>query len=219
MAAEQAPEKSLDRVTPRRAPVQARSRRRVEAILDGAERLVVERGVESLSTRGISEAAGVPVASLYQYFADKDDVLVALVERHMAEMDEQTTHDLGLLDDLTMAALVRSTMGAFVAVYLRRPAFVELYLRGRTNPVLHAYGREHNLQVARTLRDFARDAGIAGDHLTERSAVLAVEVGDRIFQLAFEHDPGGDADTIEEGIAMVTAYLERYATPAAGASR
>jgi hypothetical protein len=39
-------------------------------------------------------------------------------------------------------------------------------------------------------------------------------VGDRIFQLAFEHDADGDAVLIEEGIAMMTAYLQRYATPA-----
>ena len=195
-------------------PVQARSRKRVEAILDSAERLVVLRGVEALSTREIAEAAGVPTASLYQYFADKEGVLLALAERHMAEMDEQTARDLEAVETLTVASLVRTTMGAFVAVYLRRRAFVEIYLRGRTNPALHAYGREHNLRVARTLRDFALDSGLADAALTERSAVLAVEVGDRIFQLAFEDDARGDADTIEEGITMVTAYLERYATPA-----
>lgn len=194
--------------------MQARSRKRVEAILDATERLVVERGVEALSTREIAQASAVPVASLYQYFADKEGVLLALAERHMAEMDEQTARDLLALETLSVAALVRTAMGAFVAVYLRRRAFVEIYLRGRTNPALHAYGREHNLRVARTLREFALAAGLARDDLTERSAVLAVEVGDRVFQLAFEHDPQGDAETIEEGIAMMTAYLERYATPA-----
>jgi hypothetical protein len=45
-------------------------------------------------------------------------------------------------------------------------------------------------------------------------ALLAVEVGDRVFQLAFEHDPDGDPVLIEEGITMVTAYLERYTDPA-----
>lgn len=132
----------------------------------------------------------------------------------MAEMDEQTAIDLAALESVSMADLVRTTAGAFVSVYLRRRAFVEIYLRGRTNPALHAFGREHNLRVARTLREFALDAGLADESLTERSAVLAVEVGDRVFQLAFEHDPRGDAETIEEGIVMMTAYLERYATPA-----
>ena len=44
-------------------------------------RLVLERGVDALSTRSIAEAAQVPVASLYQYFADKESVLLSLVDR------------------------------------------------------------------------------------------------------------------------------------------
>ncbi|MCW2792931.1 MAG: transcriptional regulator, TetR family, partial [Nocardioides sp.] len=52
----------------RRVPRQERSRRRVEGLLDAAARLVVDQGVESLSTRDIAQAAGAPVASLYQYF-------------------------------------------------------------------------------------------------------------------------------------------------------
>jgi hypothetical protein len=104
-------------------------------------------------------------------------------------------------------------MRAFVAVYHRRRAFVEIYLRGRTNAAVHQFGREHNARVAESLYAFAADAGLAGPELTPAMALLAVEVGDRVFQLAFEHDDDGDPVLIEEGITMVTAYLERYATP------
>jgi hypothetical protein len=45
-------------------------------------------------------------------------------------------------------------------------------------------------------------------------AELAVEVADRIFQLAFESSLTGDAHMIDEGVALVTAYLETHATPA-----
>jgi AcrR family transcriptional regulator len=194
-------------------PRQERSRRRVEDLLDAAARLVVERGVEALTTRDIADAAGVPVASLYQYFADKEAVLLALAARDMEEMDTQVAEDLGRLELLTVSSVVRATMEAFVAVYHRRHAFVEIYLRGRTNAAVHRFGREHNARVAETLHAFAVDAGLARPELTGRMAQLAVEVGDRIFQLAFEHDAEGDPVLIEEGIAMVTSYLERYATP------
>lgn len=200
--------------TSRRVPTQERSRRRVEGILDAAAGLVVERGVEALTTRDIADAAGVPVASLYQYFADKDDVLVALAARDMGEMDEQVARDVAALlesgDEVTLSALVRTVMEAFVAVYHRRAAFVVLYLRGRTNVAVHRFGREHNAKVAEVLHAQARATGLAGG-LTPRMAQLAVEVGDRVFQLAFEHDLHGDAETVEEGIRMVTAYLESRA--------
>ncbi len=197
----------------RRAPRQERSRRLVEGLLDGAARIVTERGVDALTTRDIAEAAGAPVASLYQYFNDKEDVLLALAQRDMEEMDAQVAADLGRLEVLSVPALVRTTMMAFVSVYRRRPAFVEIYLRGRTNQAVNRFGREHNARVAQDLRAFALDAGLALEELSPKVAELAVEVGDRVFQLAYAEDADGDRELIEEGIVLVTSYLERYATP------
>jgi hypothetical protein len=108
--------------------------------------------------------------------------------------------------------MVRTTMMAFVSVYRRRPAFVEIYLRGRTNQAVHRFGHEHNLRVAENLRAYAVDAGLAGEELSAKVAQLAVEVGDRVFQLAYAEKADGDAELIEEGIVLVTSYLERYAT-------
>jgi tetracycline repressor-like protein len=141
-------------------------------------------------------------------------VLLALAERDMAEMDDQVAADLAELEVLTVEKLVRTAMLAFVKVYHRRRAFVEIYLRGRTNLAVHRFGRDHNVRIAATLRAVCIERGLATDALTEAVAGLAIEVGDRIFQLAFEHDADGDAVLIEEGIAMMTAYLQRYATPA-----
>ncbi len=198
----------------RRVPQQERSRRLVDGLLDAAQRIVVERGVDALTTRDIAEEADAPVASLYQYFSDKEDVLLALALRDMAEMDEQVANDLGELEVLSISSIVRTTMLAFVSVYRRRPGFVEIYLRGRTNQAVHQFGRDHNLQVAEELRAFAIDAGLAREDLSVKVAQLAVEVGDRVFQLAYAQDIDGDGEMVDEGIAMVTAYLERYATPA-----
>ena len=194
--------------------MQARSRRRVEAILDAAERLVSEVGVEETSTRAIAEAADIPVASLYQYFGQKEDVLLALAERDMTEMDEQVITDLAALPELTVAAMVASVMESFVAVYRRRPAFVQIYLRGRTNASVHEFGREHNRRVATMLRDFAVDAGLTEPDFPLTAALLAVEAGDRVFQLAYAESDRGDANLIAEGRSMVTRYLEPFATEA-----
>jgi AcrR family transcriptional regulator len=203
-------------VTPRRVPTQERSRRRVARILDAAGKLVVRDGVEALTTREIARAAGVPIATLYQYFADKEAVLIALTQRDTDEMDAEVATALADLEEsgsVTVASVVRATMEAFVRVYHRRRSFVEIYLRGRTNLAVHRYGREHNERIATSLREYAVAAGLVGDDLTLERARLAVEVGDRIFQLAFEHDDEGDPGLVEEGIVLVTGYLERYATP------
>ncbi len=203
--------------TRRRLPTQARSRERVERILDAAAQLVVTAGVDGLTTRSIADAAGLPVASLYQYFADKEAVLLALCERDMAEMDEQVARDLATLAEgpgLSVAGLVETSMRAFVTVYHRRPAFMQIWMRGRTNTAVYDYGRHHNKRIAENLLAFATEAGLLdrGPFSPEQMAAvaeLAVELGDRAFQLAFEKDPRGDEFLIDQAIELVTGYLER----------
>lgn len=52
-----------------------------DAILGAAERILQESSIEKLSTNLVAERAGVSVGSLYQYFPDKDAILVALAQR------------------------------------------------------------------------------------------------------------------------------------------
>jgi AcrR family transcriptional regulator len=200
--------------TRRRTPSQARSRELVGKVLDAASRIVVGQGVDAVTTRSIAAAADIPVASLYQYFADRDAILLALVERDTEEMDQQVRADLAELETLSVSALVETTMRAYTKVYARRADFVEIWLRGRTNAAVHEFGRRHNQRTARELRDVAIGAGLARPDLPPAAAELAVEIGDRVFQLAYETRDDGDEFLVEEGISMVTAYLLRYATPA-----
>ncbi|KRA27860.1 hypothetical protein ASD81_24200 [Nocardioides sp. Root614] len=198
-------------------PTQARSRERVERILDATAGLVLVDGIDGLTTRAIADAAELPVASLYQYFSDKEAVLLALCERDMAEMDDQVARDLLAVGELTVASLVETSMRAFVTVYHRRPAFMQIWVRGRTNNAIYDYGRHHNKRIAENLLAVAIDADLvdARSYTTaELSAIaeLAVEVGDRAFQLAFERDPRGDTFLIDQAIELVTGYLARIAS-------
>jgi AcrR family transcriptional regulator len=77
-----APPKNLK---PRRRPVQQRSEATVEAILQAAAQVFERRGYAAGTTNRIAERAGVSIGTLYQYFPNKDAILVALVHRHLAE--------------------------------------------------------------------------------------------------------------------------------------
>ncbi len=203
----------------RRIPTQLRARERVEKILDAASTIVVADGIDALTTRSIAAVADMPVASIYQYFSDKDAILLAICERDMAEMDQQVADDISALTLFSVRSLVETAMRAYVTVYHRRPAFMQIWMRGRTNNAVNDYGRKHNQQTAATLMALALQAGmIDTSRVAEESlpivAELAVEMGDRAFQLAFENDIKGDTFLIEEAITLVTSYLERYATPA-----
>jgi AcrR family transcriptional regulator len=73
------------RLEPRKLPKQARSGATVEAILEAAAQVFESRGYAAGTTNRIAERAGVSIGSLYQYFPNKDAILVALVHRHLAE--------------------------------------------------------------------------------------------------------------------------------------
>lgn len=76
---------SAPRPRRRRKPVQARSKETVERILDAAAQVFSERGYAA-TTNHIAEAAGLSIGSLYQYFPDKDALLVTLQRRHLDEV-------------------------------------------------------------------------------------------------------------------------------------
>jgi AcrR family transcriptional regulator len=201
-----------ERPARRRVPQQVRSRDRFEKILQVTSDLVVAGGVEAVNTRVIAAAAEIPVASLYQYFADKEAVLLALVRRDLEEMDAEVAEDLARLPVLSVRCLVRTTMRAHIKVYQRRPAFVVIWLRGRTNPRVNEFCRTHNRQIAHDVFDLARRAGMALESTRRLHAELAVEVSDRLMQVAFETSLQGDPVIIEEAIAVVCSYLETHAT-------
>lgn len=54
-----------------------------DRILDAAEALVAERGVEAVSLRAVNSAAGANVAAAHYHFGSKDAVLDAVLRRRM----------------------------------------------------------------------------------------------------------------------------------------
>ena len=70
---------------PRRKPVQRRSTATVEAIIEAAAQVFARHGYAAGTTNRIAERAGVSIGTLYQYFPNKDAILLALTERHLRE--------------------------------------------------------------------------------------------------------------------------------------
>src|SRR5438445_10193699 len=67
----------------RRIPRQARAEETVAAILEGAAQVLEAGGLAAFTTNAVAERAGVSIGTLYQYFADKNALLLALAHREM----------------------------------------------------------------------------------------------------------------------------------------
>ena len=51
-----------------------------QAILLACRRLVAERGLPALTTRAVADECGIALGTLYNYFADKDELMLAAIE-------------------------------------------------------------------------------------------------------------------------------------------
>lgn len=69
----------------RKAPQQARSREMVAKIVSSTTLLLRQHAPEQITTNLIAEKAGVSKGSIYQYFADKEQIINAAIERLAAE--------------------------------------------------------------------------------------------------------------------------------------
>lgn len=76
----------MTHLDPRRKPRQSRSRATVDAILEATAQVLVRDGYAKTTTNRIAKRAGVSVGTLYQYFPNKDALVVALCEQHSDEM-------------------------------------------------------------------------------------------------------------------------------------
>lgn len=68
---------------PRKSPSQERARATVDAILQAGAYILVKDGWEKFTTNRVAERAGVNIASLYQYFPNKESIAVELQRRHI----------------------------------------------------------------------------------------------------------------------------------------
>ncbi len=72
------------RVTPlRRKAKQERARQTVQVLLEAAARVLAQHGYASATTNRIAATAGTSVGTLYEYFANKEEVYDALIQREI----------------------------------------------------------------------------------------------------------------------------------------
>ncbi len=73
----------------RRRPRQARSQSTVDAIYKATLQIIEREGAERITTNRISEVSGFSIGTLYQYFHDRDSLLMAMAIAHRDRLIER----------------------------------------------------------------------------------------------------------------------------------
>ena len=77
---------SSPELEPRKSPRQRRAQETVKAILQATAQVLSEHGYAKTSTNKVARVAGVSIGSLYQYFPNKEALIIALFDRHTEEV-------------------------------------------------------------------------------------------------------------------------------------
>lgn len=102
--------------TIRKKPRQARAEATMEAIVEAAAQILERDGEEAATTARIAERAGVSIGTLYQYFADRDAVLAALIRRDRQTVGAEIMLRIAEGNPSNAEAMVRDIIAALLAV-------------------------------------------------------------------------------------------------------
>jgi AcrR family transcriptional regulator len=196
-----------------RAPQQARSRARVQRLLEAADHVLATEGYAALTVRRLAEEAGVPVGTIYQFFADKSAVVDALARRYIAEFDAMIELLVADAESRQWDDVVDTIFDAAVDIYRSRPGYLALWIGRHLSPELQQADEANNAAIADGLRRIL----VAQHHLADTDALaracqVAVHSSDALLQLAFRLAPHGDEQILTEARHLQRLYLDDLIT-------
>jgi AcrR family transcriptional regulator len=192
-------------------PRQERAKRTYEAILKAAAELLIEVGVERISTNLVAERAGITVPALYRYFPNKYAVLNALgaglmdrqndvfaqwFETHLVEDDLAALLDN--IDELlkaTLAATVEQAGGLEVVQALRA-----------VGPLQEVRLESHRLMGSQFAEIASEILGQPVDEALLCKARLTIDLGYAIVEMALEDETLPTDDILQEGARLIQGY-------------
>ena len=190
----------------RRAPMQERSRQTVTRILDAAAAIADEQGVDAATTRTIADRAGVSYPSLYRFFADRDAILDELLERHCTELDARCVAAEKTWDIESVADLLDNELDLHVHYYRRYPSAARLWMGGRSSATVTKHVRARMKSLADRIHAMLVEARLIPADTDPTAMLVAVEMADRVLELAFRDNTEFDQTILEIGRRALIAF-------------
>jgi AcrR family transcriptional regulator len=194
----------------RRSPLQARSNKTVEEILDAASSLLGRIPFEQITTSRIAEQAGISVGALYRFYSDKQEIFDAIAVR---ELDAFRAEIERAFSARQLIFSPRKSLGRVLDAYVdfleSRPHFRELSLGSH----ISEWTRESQSDPQ------TGPGGILGDLLVKKCGWrpgkklqlkirIAAEAGDRVIAFAYKQEtPEARQAVLKELKDMLTRYL------------
>lgn len=186
---------------PRRAPVQRRSRERMDRILSVASALIGSKGSDQMKMGEVAEQAGISIGSLYQYFPDKSAIIRSLAERYGLESRrcvEEALLPVASLADLEAA--YGSLIDVYHALFKAEPVRRDIWSGMQADKQLMALELDESRACGKMLAEaMARAHGRPDPVLFAMRAFMIWQLGEAAMRLAISVEE-------KEGDAIVAAF-------------
>jgi AcrR family transcriptional regulator len=192
----------------RRKPVQQRSAKRVEKMLDSCAALIDEVGYDAVTTTLIAKRAQVAVGSLYQFFPDKRAVVQALTQRNLEKFMQIAQQRLQEVDHSHWWDVVDSMLDVYVQMHRETPGFSKVHFGDVVDTRLLDSQRDNNTVVADSLVAMMSTQLDLPHEQISTPVAIAVEAADALLKLAFRRDPDGEQAIVDETKHLIKVYLE-----------
>ncbi|MEU2723620.1 TetR/AcrR family transcriptional regulator [Streptomyces smyrnaeus] len=197
------------RLQPRKRPRQVRAELTRQRILTAAAHVFADHGYAAGTTNRIAERARISIGSLYQYYPNKDAILVELLNRHLESGVSATRRRMteGLPDSLE--EFVRSVVRTSIENHLDDPQLLRVLAEQapRSPELLEKVAQHERERVAYIQELFERhpEVRVEDVYLAARLFVSTAEL--LIHQLIAAPDPVDGARLENELVVMLTRYL------------
>ncbi|MEV5767608.1 TetR/AcrR family transcriptional regulator [Micromonospora sp. NPDC052213] len=201
---------------PRKTPQQQRSWQTRQRILDAAARVFADYGHAAGTTDRIAEAARLSVGSVYQYFPNKDSILLTLALAHVDE--SAATVRAALAATATPPTLMHwlpATVAAYADLHTRDPRLHKvLFEESPRPPELLARFHQAERDAADTVEQLLRQDPVLDLPEPARNARIVVAVIESLVHRYVSQQ--GDIDTqqlTDEIVDLLVAYLHAAQHP------
>jgi AcrR family transcriptional regulator len=194
----------------RRTPLQARSNKTVEEILDAAQSLLGRIPFEAITTSRVAQQAGISVGALYRFYSDRQEIFDAIAVREMDAFRDEIERAFSARQ---LIFSPRKSLGRVLDAYVNflesRPHFRELALGNH----ISEWTRESQSDPQ------TGPGGILGDLLVKKCGWkpgkrlqlkmrIAAEAGDRVIAFAYKQESAEERRAVlHELKEMLTRYL------------
>jgi AcrR family transcriptional regulator len=194
-------------------PRQERAKRTYEAILAAAAELLVEVGVERISTNLVAERAGITVPALYRYFPNKYAVLHALgavlMDKQNAIFQQWFDQYLDAGDPLLLLDNIYELLKRTYDVTREQVGGLEVVQALRAVAPLQEVRRaSHRLVASQFATTVAELLALPVDDLLQTQAWLSIDTGYAIVEMALENTTLPTDTLLLEGSRMIKLYWQ-----------